>query len=371
MQYPKLELHITQVERLIAKSRKKFFNKKKENIYNNMLLLFDAIKRSDYANFKSQELLITKHALDIVFYGIEFLDYKSESEIPKRLIFCLNQLLDEWIPGGTEDYFIVVSYNKNPSDFSIRAFDQGQLITIKTMLKQVFGVDYSQSLIQISKPKFLANDYLSSIPIYHELGHFIEKNYQVVKTLSREPDFPLLKISALHFTEFFADLFAAQYIGRSAIAPLDESVTKDTITHPSNSLRVEVVNSFIEGTGNRQCMSIINELNRVTQIRTGLNLQVRYENLEDKENPFIDLLPKVIKDPRKLHTLFNAGWQYWMDPNSMLRKKYPNYLECSKVINRLIRNSIKLTMQQTESNRLKKLGNYFGNLANKYGIIDN
>ena len=37
-------------------------------------------------------------------------DYKTENQIPKKLIFCLNKVLDDWIDGGTTKYFIVVSF---------------------------------------------------------------------------------------------------------------------------------------------------------------------------------------------------------------------------------------------------------------------
>ena len=366
MQYPKLELIITHVERLIANSRSKFSNKKKEHIYKNMLLLFTKIKNAKYSEFSSEQLAATKEALEIVFYGVEFLSYKNRSEIPKRLIFCLNQALNEWIPGGAEKYFIVVSYNKKLDDFSMRAFSEAKLTLIQGNMKLLFDFDYSQSLIQISKPKFLANDYLSSIPIYHEMGHFIDRNFQIVITLVKERRLEALKIPNLHFTEFFSDLFAAQYIGRSAIAPLDESVTTISFTHPSNALRVEVVNAFIEGTGTPLCMAIINELKRVTLIRTGLNLEIRYENLEDIENPFIQLTPMIISSSKKLHALFNIGWQHWMDPNSVIRRKHPKYQKCNVVVNRLIRDSIKLTMQQRELNKMKIIGNYIGNLVDKY-----
>jgi hypothetical protein len=371
MQYPKLELHIAHVERIIAKSRKKFTNKKKELIYANLLLLFNEIKNSKYSQFNSDQLASTKDALEIVFYGVHFLHYEKESHIPKRLIFCLNKVLNDWIPNGTEKYFIVVSYNNNFDDFSIRAYGEARLKAITENIKFLFNVDYTQSLIQISKPKLLANDYLSSIPIYHEMGHFIEKNYQIVIRLLKEKKLEVLKIPPLHFTEFFADLFAAQYIGRSAIAPLDESITISSASHPSNAQRVEIVNAFIEGTGSLQCMSIINELKRVTRLRTGLNLEIRYENLEDDENPFLKLVPVIMPSHEKLHALFNTGWQHWMNPDSIIRKKYPKYEECNKILNGLIRNSIKLTMQQGESRKLKMVGNFIGNLAHKYGIVNN
>ncbi len=260
MQYPKLELHIAQVERLIAASRSTFSNKKKEHIYNNLLDLFQKIKHSNYTNFSSENLTFAKIGLHIVFYGIEFLDYKYENEIPKRLIFCLNKVLDEWITEGTDKYFIVVSYNNTADNFLIRAYDQGYLNGLIPLLKSLFDVDYSQSLIQISKPKFVSNDYLSSIPVYHELGHFMDKNYQIVKTFSREPQFSVHGISSVHFEEFFADLFAAQYIGKAATSPLDETRKTSAPTHPSNAKRVEVVNTFVDGTGPADCMNIVNQL---------------------------------------------------------------------------------------------------------------
>ena len=171
MQYARLELQIAQVERLIKNSRKKFSNKKKKEIYTNIIALFTNIKNSKYQSFSPSDLFYTKLALDIVFYSIEFLNYKTEKGIPKRLIFCLNKVLDDWILNGTDKYFIVVSYNKTPDNFFIWGFDQEQLNGLQPLFKSLFSVDYSQSLIQISKPKFLSNDYLSSIPLYHELGH--------------------------------------------------------------------------------------------------------------------------------------------------------------------------------------------------------
>ncbi|MEO6669302.1 MAG: hypothetical protein ABIN36_07490 [Ferruginibacter sp.] len=371
MQYPKTELQITQIERLIANSRSKFSDKKKTEIYNNLLLLFNSIKKSNYRSFTPQDLFYTKIALDIVFYGIEFLDYKTENEIPKRLIFCLNKVLNDWITNGTDTYFIVVSYNRTPDNFFIRGYDQGRLLTLKLLFRTLFNIDYSQSLIQISKPQFLSNDYLSGVPLYHELGHFIDRNYQIIYNFSREPDFILHGITEVHFSEFFADLFAAQYIGSSALAPLDETSTRVTQTHPSIAKRVEVVNTFIQGTGSLECMTIVNELKRVTLLRTGKDLKIRYEDFTDTENPFLTLTPRFFTDPQKLHCLFNAGWQCWLDPNSILRTKHPVHSDCSNVISKLIKGSIKLTMQQSELNKLKKVGNYIGNIASKYGFIDN
>jgi len=375
MKYQKLELHISQVERLIAASRSKFHNKNKALIYANILKLFNGIKGSNYKSFNADELDYARAALDIVFYSVEFLDYKTENQIPKRLIFCLNKVINEWIDHGTDKYFIVVSYNNKSDDFHIRAMEQDIVFAADQLFKTMFGVGYSQSLIQISKPRYLFEDYLSSIPIYHEIGHFIEKNYQIAHALSREVTFPTLGISKIHFEEYFADIFAAQYIGKSAIEPLNyisyHSMTTSNPTHPSNIARQEVVNAFVDGTGTPNAMRIVNELKRVTLIRATRELKIRYKDLEEKENPFVNLCPRILKEPEKLHTLFLAGWQNWLDPLSKVRSEYSDHLECSMMINKLIRNTIKLTMQNNESRKLKKIGNYFETVATKYGLLKN
>src|ERR1035437_2697498 len=127
MNYQKLELHITQIQRTIALCKNSFPNhSKKQVVYDNLIKLFNAIKKSNYHQFKIEDLDNTKGSLDIIYNGIQFLDYKDENEIPKRLIFCLNLALNDWIIDGTNKYYIVISHNNNLTEFLfVNDLDEG------------------------------------------------------------------------------------------------------------------------------------------------------------------------------------------------------------------------------------------------------
>lgn len=345
MSYHKLELHISQVERAIAKSRKKFRSTRKSEIYQNLVLLFEKVKKSDYKVFNKELITVSRLALDLVFHGVMHLDYKSEGDIPKHLIHCLEKVLDDWIPGGTSNYFIVISHNKSPDQFWIRALDEEQLQQYNLYFNILFSISYKQSLIQINKPLFLFDNYLASVPVYHEMGHFIEKNYQLVKNLFRNDD-SLKTKSELHYAEHFSDIFAAQYIGKCSIEPLTYMSPDDnkvTHTHPSNTRRIDVVNAFLTGSGSREAIEIIDNLKKITLERTGQELKIRSEAL--RSNPFETFKPIRITSPSQLHTLFSLGWNSWMSDNSAIRQKYPQSAQqCCDAINKIIKDSIDLYM---------------------------
>jgi len=366
MIYQKLELHIAQVERAKSHFRSSFPIQKKNEIYNDLGKLFEAIKKSAYRSFNEGDLSNTRFALDLIFYSLQHLDYNTEKEVPKRLIFCLEKVLNDWISNATDNYFIVISHNNSTDQFLIRAIDEGNLDVIDKYFLKMFGVGYKQSLIQISKPRSLFDDYLGSIPVYHELGHFIEKNYQIVTALFRDPSFMpgILGIDRemhnLHYQEYFADLFAAQYVGRSSVEPLNyiayAALNSDSHTHPSNKKRIDVVNTFLLGSGDPWAVEVIDNLKKSTLARTTRELKIRNIALSPDENPFETLTSFRMDQPGKVHCLFSLGWENWLNPTSKIQKKYPEPVQCIDAINRLIKQSIELTRK---SEMPKKWWNIF------------
>lgn len=344
MIYQKLELHIGQVEKIVSNCRKVFQDAKKQEIYNNLIKLFEGVKDSRYKSFNQDQLNLTKQALNIVFYGLQHLNYKNEKNIPKKLIGCLNNVLDDWIKDGTKEYLILISHNNEIANFHLRAYPEEHVDLFDKAFNVFFGTGYKQSLIQISKPKTLFNDYLASTPVYHELGHFIDFNYQITQSLFRDIDFnkenPDAKIK--HYREYFADLFASQYIGRSSIEPLNYIAynprDKDSDTHPANKKRIEVIEIFLKGSGNIEIMKIINSLKKITLERTSRELKIRSVNITD--SPFETLNPVKISEPKKIHSLFSQGWINWLDENSKIRQTYIDPIECHEKINFLIMKSI-------------------------------
>jgi hypothetical protein len=205
-------------------------------------------------------------------------------------------------------------------------------------------VSYKPALIQISKPRFLFDDFLGSTPVYHELGHFIDNNFQITKNLFSNPAFATKNKN--HYEEYFADIFAAQYIGKSCIEPLNYNApstrSKDVDTHPSNEMRIKVVNAFLNNSGDPVVMEIVTQLKQAVIDRGCGELKVR--SVELTEDPFESLTPIILDNPSKAHSLFLKGWEHWLNPLSTIRNAYSNPVECCNKINSIIKESIEITM---------------------------
>jgi hypothetical protein len=185
MDYQKIELHIAQVERLITATKGKVYTGDKKLIYDNFVALFRGIKASQYKTFQLPNMEITKEGLDIVFYGIEHLSCDE----PKELVYLLQRVLDDWLPGISSDYHVVVSYNNTANDFLHRGYTEERWRGLKGNFAILFKVNFTNALVQISKPRFLIDDFLGSVPVYHELGHFIFNNYNLFGDLYRDKTF--------------------------------------------------------------------------------------------------------------------------------------------------------------------------------------
>ncbi|MBD3636591.1 MAG: hypothetical protein HUJ25_04560 [Crocinitomicaceae bacterium] len=348
MNFQKLELHISRVERSITISRNSFPNHpNKQKVYDNLISLFEGIKKSNYKAFNEDNLSNTKFILDLIFDGIQYLHYADESELPQRLIFCLDHVLDDWIPDGSKNYHVVISYNDSMDDFLFRYLTEEVVQKVDLWVSGMFGVSYKPSLVQISKPKILFDDFLGCTPVYHELGHFIDNNYQIIEDWAKRFGFTDKQCS--YYMEHFADVFAAQYIGRSCIEPLNYNApgTKNmgTDMHPANEKRIQVVEAFLSGTGTPEAMQIVEDLKNAVLSRGCGELKIR--NIALDVDPFVTSLPIELDDPGKIHSLYSCGWQHWLDLSSDIRRRHSEYIDCCNEINQIISETINLTMNPT------------------------
>lgn len=400
--YQKLERHIHLVEKKLNQSRSDFAEDgRKQSFYNDISELF---KKINSINFKEPEwqeshFYIIRFLLSRIYENIEFLNYNSfEDDYQKELIYCLEIILNEWADLTKKDYFIAISYNPTLGHFEHPDFSQVGLNDLNDKLLISFGhkviLRYEPKLVQISKPQILFNDFLSSVAVYHELGHAIENQHHIIDELFRDTellekyqlDKTIQRISKLdneinpqknigriiknysgkkneldglrskvgklknHFKEYFCDLFAAQYVEGSLIQYLkyDDNSSKDIASyeHPTSKSREDITNSFLNRTGFDESNFIVRKLKEVTLLKTGKALTFRNGKISAKGNPFLIGEPVSIDDPSALHSLFSIGWQAWTDRNHTIHKKYPNPNNCYEVINRLIKETIALSMKK-------------------------
>ncbi len=346
---PKLvQLYFSKLENLIENLRGNQYsnerlNKYQENLFNLFEVLKNRIDSDSFLSCKNDELISLNKILQFVHSSIIYLDDSTLNQIPYETVHCLEQALSDWTD---EEYIIVTSLQYNTYFFhGLLAFwDE-----IYQLIKFNFNIEFESKLIQISIPKYDVNDYLLNIVLYHELGHFIERKYKIANRIIRVEFNHLDDIAKIkkyhHYSEYFADVFAAQYINSSLVNSLDYLApgAQESTSHPSNEDRKKVINDFIKGNKNE----VLDNLKKATEAITNVKLRKRFKQI--KYDDFYEIIPTDITEVKELHALYVAGWDIWLNyrnkfENMSLNKQY-------KILNNLIEKSISNYMVSEQWNK--------------------
>ncbi|MCA6362391.1 MAG: hypothetical protein IM638_05095 [Bacteroidetes bacterium] len=377
-----LSLHFAQLNKAWQKSRyNKYSDREKQEYHNRLDELFVKIKDVDFTSLHNETIYIYKNAIDFLFKSIDFLDSSTLNLIPFETVECLSHALNDW-KRNNDRFIIATNLVKNLSGYS---FDPSLVRgDIYELIKHEFGVKFNAKLIQINVPVYLSRDYLASVVLYHELGHFINEHYQICTSILPEViglDFNQSRCRSLlerffHFTpqrfeiliantnsrsdrhgvlkgliysylgEYFCDLFAIQYVGVSFPQYLDyiDSDTTPTLSHPSKERRIELMRAFLDPTDALQeALFFIEIFQKAIQKITGKKLQKAVTLIDS--NSFYDLLPAQITSTNQLHGVFIQGWKCWeknlkgSDIDSVANIK-ENAVLRYEIINNLIEKSI-------------------------------
>lgn len=342
MDYRTLELNLAQLSRCLVKSKlNKYSDKRKEAYQKTLLELFEALKKEDYSKLNSSQLIEKKSLIDFVFESIQYLDNSTLTIIPFEIVYCLESVLNDWVPN--KKFIVVTSLSNDLWDYRINtnlAFYE----PIYTLIEKEYQKVFDYRLIQITLPRYYVHDYLSNVVLYHELGHFIDLHSNVSGTIVHnmvaqglfKSDSETYDVVLNHYMEYFADIFAAQFIGETSNFFLNYIAYKalDSHSHPATDKRIEKVTKFLNGNTSDE---IIEALKKYTLIRTGQNLEIRFRKLPLDD--FYNLIPFEIKDNCDLHSIFLAGWETWQETPNELSTKFDNDTTY-KIINNLIEKSI-------------------------------
>jgi hypothetical protein len=344
MDYKTIELQILQLEESFSKSRSNIYSdKKKETHFKELFSLFTSIKESDYVLFDENEIYTHFNILNYIFKGLEFLDNSTLNVIPYEILSCLQVALDDWIK--SDNFIIVTSLSNRNLDFYFLGEGLEFFNLLNNIIEPKYGLKITNRLIQISLPKVLSRDYLSIVVLYHELGHFVDSELHISDNIIFSKhgviDFvsytPSQKKEYNHCKEYFADLFAAQYINNASnlyikyIAYYD----LDSDTHPSTKKRVEIVDDFLKGTTTPE----IDDINFALS-NSGLTpFKVRHKLIDIDKSDFQNLIPQKINDNEELHYIFKLGWDFWNTSEKNFLKTF-TARQKYHVINNLIEKSI-------------------------------
>jgi len=343
MNYRTIELQLLQLGESFSKSRSNIYSDKNKEIhFLELYALYKAIRKGNISKFDNGELNAHFNILNYIFKSLEYLDNSTLNIIPYEIVTCLQYALEDWIQ--KEDFIIVTSLSNKNLDFHFdRNYDNEFFNNLNSYILSIYNLEVTHRLIKISLPKVLSRDYLSIVVLYHELGHFIDyelnicnklkiKKYGILPFYSSEQ---LREIN--HFREYFADLFAAQYINDASNLFLNYigSDIADSNSHPATSKRIAVVDKFI----NEEVCNELNEFNTVLKLSGPTLLQKRYKKIDIKKSDFLKLIPQKITSKEELHYIFKLGWDFWDTSERNFLKNF-EHRQKYQVINNLIEKSI-------------------------------
>lgn len=179
-----------------------------------------------------------------------------------------------------------------------------------SVLAQAYlGIQFRSELAQISLPLIYRHKPLYNLPLYHELGHFVDIRHNIsgLTLLLNPVSPPYTNIALSHRREHFADLFCACYMGDASTSFLVDfaGVQPASVTHPDTSSRIALVNDFLSNTANQvvnMFQAALTQLNlpRLTQ---RFSVPTIAEHLNN-------VCPPIIGADAELHGLLASGYSY-------------------------------------------------------------
>ncbi len=262
-------------------------------------------------------------------------------QAPYEMSYCLEQAVKPW----TSRDIVITTGLTYGQDFHFHPNDPWNFI--KLNITGFNTNSYDPRLIFIGVPRLYIHKPIYCIPLFHELGHFVDITYGISnRSLLLAPALPYSTMSVFpvisrHRMEHFADLFAACYVGRSSIETLLTLAPGGpaSTTHPATDERVRLVDDFLSGSP-----SVLVDLFQSALASLGVPPLARQFSAPEVSASFDDIRPYEIRDTRELFGLFESGWIYLagvLDHKQSPWASSTTKLRSEKIINDLVENSIR------------------------------
>lgn len=352
-----IELQLLQLEGIFSKSKANIYSDtKKEKYFEELYLLFDAIKNVDLVKFDDNLLGGHFQILNYVFGALEFLDNSTLNLIPFETVSCLEKALDEWI--SDDNFIIATSLSNRNLDFYFMGENIEFFNLMNDTIEKLYSLKISKRLIKIVLPRVLSRDYLSIVVLYHELGHFIDVELNISQSIFYKKNgfkasYNDSEIqSHNHTMEYFADVFAAQYINNASNLFLDyiSSNTTDSATHPSTKKRIEFVDKFLHN----EKIDLVDEFNLVLIAQSKPTIQIRHKIFDADNSDFNEFIPQQINSDDQLHAIFKLGWDFWNNSETNTLNRVPKK-QRYYIINNLVEKSISNYIVTANWNKISKI----------------
>lgn len=263
----------------------------------------------------------------------QYLRGSISRNIPYEVSYALQKALGDWIKEDTAITTALVdsqSYHFDPID---------PWNFIKTSITHFPQMNFDVILIHVALPRLYNNKPLYCVPLYHELGHFIDMRFKVSE-LCMIKSGNINGRTLNHYREYFADLFAASYCGDAIGSTLTDIGGHHAAsnTHPATADRLTVLNEYLKG----GAPQIVQLFNRELTALGKPNLSLRFK-MPDIEECFNRIVPYRLGSVDELHGLFPAGLA--LLKRAIRRESEPwasiEEFEIERIINDLVEKTIR------------------------------
>lgn len=268
---------------------------------------------------------VARLALENIWELTQFLTGSTTKQVPYEVVYAIERAARGW----TSSPLLVTTAIVQESSF----FFQGGQESFFRAMEAELGIAIKGRPVQIALPYIYRHKPLFCIPLFHELGHFVDSARDIVVTSLLQfppesgPALPGLTAPAdvaslsagekriwdgvvkRHRQEYFADLFSAAYVGKATKGFLEQFCPDAEVahTHPSSSARFALLDDFYEGRSN----PIIDMFQKTLAARGLPKLEKMFDTV-DLEPSMGDVRPFQVESDRQLFGLFESGWDFLM-----------------------------------------------------------
>lgn len=318
--------------------------------------LFDRIG-FEVPNISNPEILKLLKFIEFISWEIEFLENSMSNSLSFEIVELFKGIGNYWIPEFEKNFILTLRQSHGDSSYSF-GYPFGD---IKEYLANNKIIPYRS--IYISLPKKSSSDWLTHSVLFHEFAHFVDINLSLTdriyngymiendnenKELCRILDIPKNELDTnekdiedtikYHLKEYFADIFSAQYIGRSLCYWLEANVPEKLAskTHPATKDRTREIVSFCE---NRP-----SEIREFLQERCMLILPSKQLFVPKYSDPNADYFSEFvpINNPslENIYGAFEYSWRTLLDPVHNIRISSKDFNQAYSIVNNLLEKSI-------------------------------
>lgn len=277
-----------------------------------------------------------------VWTAYRYLSGSVSREIPYEVVYGLDLALMDWVSSPPE--YIVTTAFLAEQNYHFEGVPE----QFYSLADGTLGVTFNHRVVQVALPQLYKHQPLNNTVLYHELGHFVDEQFAISKLMAmingaRSGAQPANRSQLCHAAEFFADLFAASYVG-DAVAVMIESMAPNasvSYTHPATTQRSQVVRDFLAGQQN----DVVDLCNSALLALGKPALSQRFI-APDVSGCFDNVRPYEIKNEREVHGVLLAAQRYLTNRLANLTGLWATVDEGSaiRIINDLVEKSLRSWM---------------------------